>query len=118
MSKYYMGIDQGTTGTTVLILDENWNCLSKGYKEHTQFFPQPGWVEHDPLEIWDKLREAVLMAMDDAGVDNVDDIACIGLDNQGETVVLWDNVTGMPVYNAIVWQDCRTAGEADKIGKK
>lgn len=118
MSKYYMGIDQGTTGTTVLILDENWNCLSRGYTEHTQFFPQPGWVEHDSLEIWDKLREAVLMAMDDAGVDNVDDIACIGLDNQGETVVLWDNVTGMPVYNAIVWQDCRTAGEADIIEKK
>ncbi|MCD8356716.1 MAG: glycerol kinase GlpK [Clostridia bacterium] len=117
MSKYYMGIDQGTTGTTVLILDEEWNLCARGYKEHTQHFPKPGWVEHDSLEIWDKILESVEMAIEIAGA-NVDDIACMGLDNQGETVVLWDNVTGMPVYNAIVWQDRRTAREADVIAEK
>lgn len=117
MSKYYMGIDQGTTGTTVLILDKEWNLCARGYKEHKQYFPKPGWVEHDSLEIWDKILESVEMAIEIAGV-NVDDIACMGLDNQGETVVLWDNVTGMPVYNAIVWQDRRTAREADVIAEK
>ncbi|MDO5549363.1 MAG: glycerol kinase GlpK [Eubacteriales bacterium] len=117
MSKYYMGIDQGTTGTTVLILDEEWNLCARGYKEHTQYFPKPGWVEHDSLEIWDKILESVEMAIEIADA-NVDDIVCMGLDNQGETVVLWDNVTGMPVYNAIVWQDRRTAREADVIAEK
>lgn len=118
MSKYYLGIDQGTTGTTVLILDEEWNQIARGYKEHTQYYPKPGWVEHDPLEIWEKLKEAVGMAVKEAGVENMDDIVCAGLDNQGETVMLWDNVTGMPVYNAIVWQDKRTAREADAIAKQ
>lgn len=117
MSKFYMGIDQGTTGTTVLILDEDWNCLSRGYKEHTQLFPKPGWVEHDPMEIWEKILESVDMASKQAGV-NMEDIVCIGLDNQGETVMLWDNVTGVPVYNAIVWQDKRTAKEADALAEK
>lgn len=118
MSKYYMGIDQGTTGTTVLILDEEWNCISRGYKEHTQYYPKPGWVEHDPMEIWESILASVGMAMEKAEIKNVDDIACIGLDNQGETVVLWDNVTGVPVYNAIVWQDRRTAREADEIAEQ
>ncbi|PWJ51091.1 glycerol kinase GlpK [Faecalicatena contorta] len=117
MSKYYMGIDQGTTGTTVLILNEEWECLSRGYKEHTQYYPQPGWVEHDPLEIWDRILDAVDMAVKETEI-NMDDVACMGLDNQGETVVLWDNVTGIPVYNAIVWQDRRTARNADAIAKK
>ena len=118
MAKYYMGIDQGTTGTTVLILDEEWNQLSRGYKEHTQYYPKPGWVEHDPLEIWERVTEAVAMAVEKANVKNMDDIVCLGLDNQGETVVLWDNVTGVPVYNAIVWQDKRTAREADMIAQR
>lgn len=116
MSKYYMGIDQGTTGTTVLILDEEWNNIARGYKEHTQYYPHQGWVEHDPIEIWERLLEAVDMAVQEAGI-NIDDIACLGLDNQGETVMLWDNVTGKPVYNAIVWQDRRTAREADRIAE-
>ncbi len=120
MSKYYMGIDQGTTGTTVLILDEEWNQIARGYKEHTQIYPSPGWVEHDALEIWRSILDSVKNAVEKAeiGTENMDDIACIGLDNQGETVVLWDNVTGVPVYNAIVWQDKRTAREADAIAEK
>ncbi len=119
MSKYYMGIDQGTTGTTVLILDEEWNQIARGYKEHTQIYPQPGWVEHDAMEIWESILDSVKLAVEVAeiGVENMEDIACIGLDNQGETVVLWDNVTGRPVYNAIVWQDKRTAKEADAIAE-
>jgi len=114
MATYYMGIDQGTTGTTVMILDRDWNFVAKGYREHTQFFPQPGWVEHDPLEIWQKLQEAAADALKQAGIDAAE-IACIGLDNQGETVVLWDKLTGLPVYPAIVWQDRRTSEMAEKL---
>lgn len=115
MRKYYMGIDQGTTGTTVLILDRDWNCLARGYREHTQYYPRPGWVEHDPVELWEKILEAAWEAMQKAGITDANEIACIGLDNQGETVVLWDKITGEPVYPAIVWQDKRTAGMADTL---
>ena len=117
MGKYYLGVDQGTTGTTALLLDENWNSVARGYREHTQYFPKPGWVEHNPIEIWEKILETVDMAITESGI-KIDDICCMGLDNQGETVVLWDNVTGKPVYNAIVWQDRRTAKEADEIAEK
>lgn len=117
MGKYYLGLDQGTTGTTALLLDENWNMLSRGYKEHSQFYPNPGWVEHDPMEIWESIKESVCMAAEKAGI-NVADITCMGLDNQGETVMLWDKITGQPVYNAIVWQDRRTARAADELSEK
>lgn len=117
MSKYFLGLDQGTTGTTVMIFDENWNKVSRGYKEHTQYYPKPGWVEHDPMEIWRNILETIDMATKEAGITE-EDITCIGMDNQGETVMLWDKVSGVPVYNAIVWQDRRTAEEADEIAKK
>ena len=117
MGKYYLGLDQGTTGTTALLLDEDWNFIARGYQEHTQYYPKPGWLEHDPMEIWDKILETVESAITQAEI-KVDDICCMGLDNQGETIVLWDNVTGKPVYNAIVWQDRRTSREADKIAEK
>lgn len=117
MKKYYMGIDQGTTGTTVMIFDENWDKVGRGYKEHQQYYPQPGWVEHDPMEIWQNLLETVDMAARDAGISK-EELTCIGLDNQGETVMLWDRVSGVPVYNAIVWQDRRTAQMADEIAKE
>ena len=115
--KYYLGLDQGTTGTTALLLDENWNVAARGYKEHTQYYPNPGWVEHDPIEIWDSILEAIDIALKQAGTD-AHHIACIGLDNQGETVMLWDKNTGVPVYNAIVWQDRRTARYADELAAK
>ena len=99
--KYYLGMDQGTTGTTTLLLDEKWNLVARGYKEHSQIYPNPGWVEHDPLEIWDSVLDSISQAMEIAGA-KPDEIACIGLDNQGETVMLWDKETGIPVYNAIV----------------
>jgi len=117
MSKYFLGLDQGTTGTTVMIFDENWNKVSRGYKEHTQYYPKPGWVEHDPMEIWRNILETIDIATKEAGITE-EDITCIGMDNQGETVMLWDKVSGVPVYNAIVWQDRRTAEEADEITKK
>ncbi|NGP45381.1 glycerol kinase GlpK [Bacillaceae bacterium SIJ1] len=112
--KYFIGLDQGTTGTTTLILDEAWNIHSQGYMEHTQYYPQPGWVEHDPLEIWEKTKESIRMALE-KGYLRLNEITAMGLDNQGETVVVWDKTTGMPIYNAIVWQDRRTAQEADRL---
>lgn len=117
MNKYYLGIDQGTTGTTALLLDGNWDIAARGYKEHKQYYPNPGWVEHDPMEIWDRILETIKMATDEAGI-KTDNITCIGLDNQGETVMVWDKNTGIPVYNAIVWQDRRTARQADEISEK
>ncbi len=115
--KYYLGIDQGTTGTTALLLDENWDIAQRGYKEHKQYYPKPGWVEHDPIEIWHRIIETFQQIILEEGIDGKD-IACIGLDNQGETVMLWDNITGLPVYNAIVWQDRRTAKMADEVAEK
>ena len=112
--KYYLGIDQGTTGTTAIIFDENWKICSKGYTEHTQYYPQPGWVEHDPIEIWDKIKESVSIALHDAGL-KADELRVIGLDNQGETCMVWDKNSGKPIYNAIVWQDRRTAKQSDEL---
>ena len=112
--KYYIGLDQGTTGTTTLLLDEEWNVVARGYKEHTQYYPKPGWVEHDPLELWQRVMESMSMALAEGGV-SAEEVACIGIDNQGETVMLWDKVTGAPVYNAIVWQDRRMARYADEL---
>ena len=114
VGKYYLGLDQGTTGTTALILDKNWNVWSKGYNEHTQFYPKPGWVEHDAIEIWERTKKTIKDALLAGGL-MPNDIRCIGLDNQGETVMVWDKNTGKPVYNAIVWQDRRTAKMSDEL---
>lgn len=115
--KYYLGLDSGTTGTTALVMDQDWNVAGRGYKELTQRYPHPGWVEHDAMEIWDSVLYAVSEACRKAGI-NATQLRCIGIDNQGETVVLWDKTTGIPVYNAIVWQDRRTAQYADSITEK
>jgi len=112
--KYYLGVDQGTTGTTALIFDQEWDICGKGYTEHTQYYPKPGWVEHDPIEIWHKTKESVAMALDKAGL-KAQDLRVLGLDNQGETCMVWDKNTGEPIYNAIVWQDRRTARAADEV---
>jgi len=115
--KYYLGIDQGTTGTTALIFNEEWNICGRGYSEHKQYYPKPGWVEHDPIEIWNKTKESVAAALDRAGI-KAKDLRAIGLDNQGETCMVWDKNTGKPIYNAIVWQDRRTAKAADELKDK
>lgn len=112
--RYYLGIDQGTTGTTVLLLDEYFCLKGRGYREHRQYYPKPGRVEHNPTEIWQALLFAVRQALDSAGA-RPEEICCIGLDNQGETCLIWDRATGEPVAPAIVWQDRRTAQDADRL---
>ncbi len=112
---YYLGIDQGTTGTTALVFDEDWQVRGKGYAEHTQYYPKPGWVEHDPLEIWEKVKKSVASALDEARI-KASDLRATGIANQGETCMVWEKDTGKPVYPAIVWQDRRTAAAADKLG--
>lgn len=112
--KYFLGLDQGTTGTTALILDENWDIYSQVNCEHKQYYPKPGWVEHDPMEIWEKTKEAVGKALQEGKI-GIQDLKAIGIDNQGETVLVWDKNTGVPIYNAIVWQDRRTSEMADQL---
>jgi glycerol kinase len=116
MTKYFMGIDQGTTGTTVLLIDENWNVVSRGYREHSQIYPRPGWVEHNPIEIFNNCQQAAKMAIDRCIGFRTSDIVSLGICNQGETCMIWEKDTGKPLYNAIVWQDRRTADTADKLG--
>jgi glycerol kinase len=103
-----LAIDQGTTGTTCLVVDEDLRVVRRGYAELPQHFPRPGWVEHDPDEIW----ESVLAAATQAGLAGVDTIA---ITNQRETTLLWDRATGRPVAPAIVWQDRRTAGRCREL---
>jgi glycerol kinase len=100
-----------------LLLDEKWTVAARGYKEHTQIYPESGWVEHDPMEIWNAILYAIDQALKAAGA-SAGEIACIGLDNQGETCMVWDPKTGKPVYNAIVWQDRRTSRYADQLKEK
>lgn len=108
MEKYYLGIDQGTTGTTVLLVDSNLAVVGRGYKKHSQILPQPGWVEHDPAEIFEAIMVACKLALEKANV-NFSQVAGIGLDHQGETCTIWNKQTGEVLYNAIVWQDRRTS---------
>src|SRR5437773_9748914 len=105
MAQYAAAIDQGTTSTRFMVFDHGGQVASVDQKEHEQIYPKPGWVEHDPMEIWQRTQEVV-----HAGLDKIklSDIAAVGVTNQRETTVVWDRTTGRPVYNAIVWQDTRT----------
>jgi len=105
--RHVIAIDQGTTGSTVFVLDENLEVKGRGYKEFPQIYPQPGWVEHKPDDIWSSVTAALGDALKGIAPDS---IAAIGITNQRETAVLWDRKTGKPPHNAIVWQDRRTAG--------
>src|SRR5215212_454564 len=105
---YVLAIDQGTTGTTVLIFDYDGEIVGQAYSEFTQHYPKPGWVEHDANEIWEVTMRVVGEALGDAEVA-ARDLAAIGITNQRETSVMWDPSTGEPVYHAIVWQDRRGA---------
>ena len=115
MTQYIVAIDQGTTSTRCMIFDHDGTVVSVGQKEHEQIFPQAGWVEHDPLEIWDNTREVVGQALARGNPEH-HDIAAVGITNQRETTVVWDKTTGQPVYNAIVWQDTRTAAIVEELG--
>jgi glycerol kinase len=108
MSKYIMSLDQGTTSSRCILFDKNGSIASLAQKEFTQIYPKPGWVEHDPMEIWSSQIGVVTEAMAKINVAS-DNIEAIGITNQRETTVVWDKNTGIPVYNAIVWQCRRTA---------
>jgi glycerol kinase len=109
-----LAIDQGTTGTTCIVFDEQGHARGRAYSEFRQHFPQPGWVEHDAAEIWEVTRKVAVGALSDAGVQGAD-LTGIGITNQRETVVAWDPRTGDPVHRALVWQDRRTAGRCDEL---
>ena len=114
MSEYVIAIDQGTTSTRAIIFDNSGSIVSSGQLEHEQIFPKPGWVEHDPNEIWNNTREVIGKALSAANLTR-HNIKAIGITNQRETAVVWDKNTGEPVYNAIVWQDTRTQSIVDRL---
>ncbi|HTJ78362.1 MAG TPA: glycerol kinase GlpK [Rariglobus sp.] len=106
--RYILALDQGTTSSRAIVFDHSGAIVAAAQKEFRQLYPQPGWVEHDPLEIWASQRDTAAEALAKAGL-SADAIAAVGVTNQRETTVVWDRETGEPVYNAIVWQDRRTA---------
>lgn len=114
MSKYVAAIDQGTTSTRCMLFEHSGKVISLAQKEHNQIYPQPGWVEHDPLEIWQRTQEVIREAVAKASLQP-GDIAAIGITNQRETTLLWDRRTGKPFYNAVVWQDTRTKEICDEL---
>jgi glycerol kinase len=112
--QYVIAIDQGTTSSRAIIFTHEGTIVSSGQKEHEQIFPKAGWVEHNPIEIWDNVREVIGQALSKANLTR-HDIAAIGITNQRETAVVWNKKTGLPVYNAIVWQDTRTQPIVDRL---
>lgn len=107
MHKYIGAIDQGTTSTRFIIFDHDGKIVSVDQKEHRQIYPKPGWVEHDPIEIWERTQEVMKGALEKSGLQP-GDLAAIGITNQRETTVVWEKASGKPIHNAIVWQDMRT----------
>ena len=114
MNDYVIAIDQGTTSTRAILFDHAGSIVSTGQLEHEQIFPQAGWVEHDPAEIWNNTREVIGQALSKANVTR-HNVKAIGITNQRETAVVWNKNTGEPVYNAIVWQDTRTQKIVDRL---
>ncbi|HMO31807.1 MAG TPA: glycerol kinase GlpK [Lacibacter sp.] len=117
MKGYILALDQGTTSSRAIVFDHKGAMVTSAQKEFTQFFPQPGWVEHDPEEIWSTQLGVAAEAISRAGLTTAD-IHAIGITNQRETTVVWDRETGKPVYNAIVWQDRRTAAFCEDLRRK
>ena len=116
MQKYIAALDQGTTSSRCIIFDKQQNVVGVSQKEYTQLYPQPGWVEHDPMEIYSSQYGVLMEVLAQSGIDP-QEIAAIGITNQRETTILWDKNTGRPVYNAIVWQCRRTAGLCEALMK-
>jgi len=116
VAKYAAALDQGTTSTRCMIFDHGGNVVSVAQKEHEQIYPKPGWVEHDPMEIWARTQEVIDEAVEAAGA-SAGDISGLGITNQRETTVVWDRNTGEPVMNAIVWQDTRTDRLVDELAR-
>ena len=116
MTKYAGALDQGTTSTRFMIFDHSGQVVAVDQKEHEQIFPKPGWVEHDPIEIWTRSTEVIRGALAKAGI-TAKDLVAVGITNQRETTVVWDRKTGKPVHNAIVWQDTRTDQICNELSK-
>src|SRR5215813_9564908 len=114
MPKYVLAIDQGTTGSTALVLDQRLGVKGKRNVEFRQIFPRPGWVEHDPKDIWNSTLQAISGALREAAVRPTQ-LEAVGITNQRETTLLWDRRTGRPIHRAIVWQDRRTADACDAL---
>ncbi|NBI09425.1 glycerol kinase [Colidextribacter sp. OB.20] len=112
--RYIAALDQGTTSSRCILFDREQNIIAMAQKEFTQLYPQPGWVEHDPMEIWSSQYGVLMEVLAQSGVD-VRELAGVGITNQRETTILWDRETGRPVYNAIVWQCRRTAGLCEAL---
>ncbi|MGE5453772.1 MAG: glycerol kinase GlpK [Methylocystaceae bacterium] len=112
--EYIMAIDQGTTGSTILIIDHTGNIVSRAYREFSQIYPQPGWVEHDPQEIWEVTYHVAKQALQQANL-SAQSISGIGITNQRETTIVWERDTGRPISNAIVWQCRRTAPMCEQM---
>jgi len=108
MKRYIGAIDQGTTSSRFILFDERGEIASVAQKEHEQIFPKPGWVEHDPIEIWRNTQEVIGAALAREGL-HAPDVVAVGITNQRETTVIWDRRTGKPLHNALVWQDTRVA---------
>ena len=116
-TKYIMALDAGTTGIRAIIYNSDVEIVGEASQEFTQIYPKPGWVEHDPMEIWNTQLAVARRALLGANIDP-HDIGAIGVTNQRETTVIWDRGTGKPIMNAIVWQDRRTAGACDGLKEK
>ena len=114
MGNYVMAFDAGTTSERAIVFDRNARIVSVAQKEFTQYYPKPGWVEHDPMELWSAQLGVAVEAMSKAGID-AKDIDAIGITNQRETTIVWDRETGLPVYRAIVWQCRRTADYCERL---
>lgn len=114
MNKYILALDQGTSSSRAIVFDRNGQTMAVAQKEFTQIFPKPGWVEHNPMEIWSSQASVIAEAITSIDINGLD-IAAIGITNQRETTIVWDAETGDPVYNAIVWQDRRTSEYCDSL---
>lgn len=117
MSNYIGAIDQGTTSTRFIVFDRSGRIVSVAQKEHEQIYPQPGWVEHDPAEIWRRTQEVIAEAMKQRGLRS-SDLSAVGITNQRETTIVWDRKTGHPVYNALVWQDTRVGDYVAELARE
>ena len=117
MSKYILSLDQGTTSSRAIVFSHSGEIVAIAQKEFTQIYPNAGWVEHNPLEIWSTQLSVAAEVIVKAGL-KASDINAIGITNQRETTIVWDKETGKPIYNAIVWQDRRTSNYCDDIKKQ
>ena len=114
MTRFVLALDQGTTSSRALLIDDAGEIKGLAQHEFNQSFPKPGWVEHDPLEIWETQLRAARGAIESGGAKG-SDVAAIGITNQRETTVVWDRKTGEPIYPAIVWQSRQSSGVCDRL---